>query len=95
MSECGRATAIVASHLAELGDQLAADPGTSFLRFDVQLSDGRLVFDYRVRPGISNARIGMHILAGEGIVAGLQRLREMGINGQPSATSLSPSVLQE
>ena len=68
------AVAIVASHLAELGDQFMLERTIRLLHFSVEIDEGRPRFDYRLRDGVSHARIGMHILAMEGIIDGLERL---------------------
>ncbi len=58
---------IVASHLIELGEQLAACTGIDYRYFDAREHGDRLEFDYRLHPGVSGQRLGMRVLREEGI----------------------------
>ncbi len=55
------------SHLIELRDQLTTSSQIDCRYFEANEGEGRLSFDYRLRPGISNQRLGMRVLHEEGI----------------------------
>ena len=57
----------MASHLIELGEQLAACTGIDYRYFDAREHGDRLEFDYRLHPGVSGQRLGMRVLREEGI----------------------------
>ena len=61
-------TSIVASHLGELGPRLADDPRVRFLRFEADLHGDVPRFDYLVREGVSQQRLGMTLLHQEGVL---------------------------
>jgi DNA mismatch repair ATPase MutS len=55
------------SHLIELGEQLRAVDQIDCCYFDAEEREERLRFDYLLRQGVSNQRLGMRVLREEGI----------------------------
>jgi len=66
---------ILSTHLYELGETLEKYPEINFSYFETEVSDGRLLFNYLLREGISSDRLGYLILQNEGVVKLLQDLR--------------------
>jgi DNA mismatch repair ATPase MutS len=58
---------LVASHLIELGPTLLETGSVDCCRFDASEKEGRLQFDFVLRPGISSQRFGMRVLHEEGV----------------------------
>jgi DNA mismatch repair ATPase MutS len=55
------------SHLIELSEQLSACGQIDCRYFDAEEGEERLRFDYLLRQGVSNQRLGMRVLREEGI----------------------------
>jgi DNA mismatch repair ATPase MutS len=64
---------MVSSHLIELGDGMRESGRVDCRRFEANEEDGRLRFDYVLRPGVSSQRLGMRVLREEGIFSMLDR----------------------
>ncbi len=64
---------MVSSHLIELGDGMRGSGRVDCRRFEANEADGRLHFDYVLRPGVSSQRLGMRVLREEGIFSLLER----------------------
>jgi DNA mismatch repair ATPase MutS len=58
---------IFASHLTELAEDLQAQRGVRFGHFEGEVIDGRAVYDFRLTPGVSSQRLGLHLLAEAGV----------------------------
>ncbi len=58
---------VISSHLIELEEPLAAVKSMDYWYFEAQERGSGLVFDYRVRKGISGQRLGMRVLYEEGV----------------------------
>jgi DNA mismatch repair ATPase MutS len=58
---------MVSSHLIELGEGMRMSGRVDCRRFEANEEDGRLRFDYVLRPGVSSQRLGMRVLREEGI----------------------------
>lgn len=58
---------VVSSHLFELGQTLTKYQGCCFYRFDTISNDGGIEFDYKIKDGISNTRLGLAIIEKEQI----------------------------
>ena len=58
---------LVSSHLIELGEQMTATGQVDCRHFEANEHEGRLRFDYVLRPGVSTQRLGMRVLREEGI----------------------------
>lgn len=65
---------VVASHLAELADQLSACARIRFGQMTVLFHDGAARTTFRLEPGVSRQRLGMYILEQQGIVQALASL---------------------
>jgi len=71
----------VASHLAEVVPAFIDDPRIRLLHFSADMAGERPLFDYRLREGISDQRLGMTLLRQEEVLdllersAGVSRLR--------------------
>jgi DNA mismatch repair ATPase MutS len=72
---------LFSSHLVELGEDLAHEPGIRFSCFAGELREGRAVYSYRLRDGVSDQRFGLHLLEQEGV----HRLLSGGDPGPDSA----------
>ena len=65
---------ILSTHLYEIGESLQQFPNISFNYFETIFKDDQLQFSYQLKQGISNDRLGYHILKREGVVELLQSL---------------------
>lgn len=65
---------ILSTHLYEIGEALQQFPNISFNYFETLFEDDQLRFSYQLKQGISNDRLGYHILKREGVVDLLQSL---------------------
>jgi DNA mismatch repair protein MutS len=74
-SACDRCAFLIASHIAELAEPVRRLDGVGFLHFAATLGDGRPCFDFRIRPGVSEQRLGMVILERAGVLSRLAALR--------------------
>ncbi|MFI5195078.1 MAG: DNA mismatch repair protein MutS [Chitinophagales bacterium] len=59
---------ILSTHLYEIAQELKTYPNISFKFFETNVKDNQLEFNYQLRDGISNDRIGYLILKREGVV---------------------------
>jgi DNA mismatch repair ATPase MutS len=58
---------MISSHLIELGDAMAATGQVDCRHFEATEREGRLVFDFTLRPGVSSQRLGVRVLEEEGV----------------------------
>ncbi len=65
---------ILSTHLYEIADQLKKYPNISFNYFETTVNEGQLLFNYQLKEGISNDRLGYLILKNEGVVDLLQKM---------------------
>ena len=65
---------ILSTHLYEIGEALKQYPNISFNYFETAVKDHQLIFNYQLKEGISNDRLGYLILKNEGVVDMLQKL---------------------
>jgi DNA mismatch repair protein MutS len=65
---------ILSTHLYEIGDQLKQYPNIIFNYFETAVDGDQLIFNYQLKDGISNDRLGYVILKNEGVVDMLQKL---------------------
>lgn len=65
---------ILSTHLYEIGEPLRQYPNIIFNYFETEVHGDQLVFNYQLKEGISNDRLGYHILRNEGVVEMLQKL---------------------
>lgn len=67
-------TFILSTHLYEIGEPLKQYPNIIFNYFETTATNDELVFNYQLKEGISNDRLGYLILKKEGVVKLLQQL---------------------
>ena len=60
---------IISTHIVEVAQELAANKHIRFNYLPIDMVDGKPLFDYRVREGITDDRIGLWILENEGVFA--------------------------
>jgi len=65
---------ILSTHLYEIGEPLKQFPNIIFNYFETAAKDDQLVFNYQLKDGISNDRLGYLILKNEGVVKLLEQL---------------------
>jgi DNA mismatch repair ATPase MutS len=65
---------ILSTHLYEIGEDLQQYNNIQFRYFETQVQDDQLVFNYQLKEGISNDRLGYLILKKEGVVDMLEKL---------------------
>ena len=65
---------ILSTHLYEIADGLKVHPNINFSYFETTVENDQLIFNYQLRQGISNDRIGYLILKKEGVVKMLEGL---------------------
>ena len=58
---------VISSHLIELEESLDAVAHIDYAYFEAQEHGAELAFDYRVRKGVSDQRLGMRVLHEEGV----------------------------
>lgn len=64
---------VLSTHLYEIGEGLKTYSNIIFKYFETEVRDEQLVFNYQLREGISNDRLGYLILKKEGVVDLLER----------------------
>jgi DNA mismatch repair protein MutS len=72
---------VVSSHIAEVAEGLQTIDGVELLHFRGDVEESGVRFDYRLRKGISEQRLGMYFLRQQGVLASL------GVEGPPSQTT--------
>jgi DNA mismatch repair ATPase MutS len=65
---------ILSTHLYEIGEGLRQYSNIKFYYFETHIKDDQLIFNYHLKEGISNDRLGYLILKREGVVSMLQNL---------------------
>src|SRR6476620_1439794 len=65
---------ILSTHLYEIGEALKTHPNIHFNYFETKVLNDQLSFNYQLREGISNDRLGYLILKREGVVKMLEDL---------------------
>jgi len=69
---------LVSSHLTEVAESLEPQPTVRCARFEAHELEGRLRYDFVIRPGISKQRLGVRVLEEEGVFELLARMRSRG-----------------
>jgi ABC-type branched-subunit amino acid transport system ATPase component len=67
------ALVFVASHLGEVAPAILGDRRISFLNFAADITGDEPSFDYRLREGVSEQRLGITLLRQEGVLERLER----------------------
>jgi DNA mismatch repair ATPase MutS len=75
------ALVFLASHLAEIVPEFGSDPRICQVHFAADVSGDQPRFDYRMRPGTSDQRLGMTLLRQEGVLDLLERAAVTGVCG--------------
>ena len=65
---------ILSTHLYEIGDSLKDYPNINFKYFETNVADEVLSFNYKLKDGISNDRLGYLILKREKVIELLEKL---------------------
>lgn len=65
---------ILSTHLYEIGEDLKKYDNIQFRYFETKAEEGQLIFNYQLKKGISNDRLGYLILVNEGVVKMLEQL---------------------
>ena len=65
---------ILSTHLYEIGEELKQYPNISFKYFETSVTDDQLDFNYQLKDGISNDRLGYLILKREKVIELLEKL---------------------
>jgi DNA mismatch repair ATPase MutS len=65
---------ILSTHLYEIGEELKQYPNIQFRYFETEVKDELLYFNYALKEGISNDRLGYLILKREKVVDMLEKL---------------------
>ncbi|MEO6218814.1 MAG: DNA mismatch repair protein MutS [Ginsengibacter sp.] len=65
---------ILSTHLYEIGEELRHYPNIDFKYFETNVKDDQLTFNYKLKDGISNDRIGYLILKREKVLELLEKL---------------------
>lgn len=65
---------ILSTHLYEIGEDLRKYPNITFNYFETMVTGDQLKFNYQLKNGISNDRLGYLILKNEGVVDMLKKL---------------------
>lgn len=65
---------ILSTHLYEIAEPLKKHPNISFNYFETMVTNDQLLFNYQLKKGISNDRLGYLILKNEGVVEMLRKL---------------------
>lgn len=66
---------ILSTHLYEIAENLQQYPNIFFYYFETNIEDGRLVFNYNLKRGISQDKLGYLILKNEGVVDLLDKIK--------------------
>ena len=75
LAEADDSVFLVSSHLTEVAESLEPLSSVQCARFEAREQDGRLQYDFRLRPGISKQRLGVRVLEEEGVFELLARMR--------------------
>jgi DNA mismatch repair protein MutS len=78
------ALTLVASHVGEVVPTILADPRIAFFYFAADATSDPPRFDYRLREGVSDQRLGMTLLRQEGV---LERLERSGKSDRVTSTA--------
>ncbi|MEO6813970.1 MAG: DNA mismatch repair protein MutS, partial [Ginsengibacter sp.] len=65
---------ILSTHLYEISDHLKSYPNIDFKYFETKVVHEKLIFNYQLRDGVSNDRLGYLILKNEKVIELLERL---------------------
>lgn len=66
---------ILSTHLYEIADDLKKHANIQFKYFETSISNEKLIFNYHLKNGVSNDRVGYLILKREGVIDMLEKLK--------------------
>jgi DNA mismatch repair ATPase MutS len=69
-----RSLFILSTHLYQIGENLKGYPNIDFKYFETEVTDGNLIFNYQLKDGVSNDRLGYLILKKEKVIELLEEL---------------------
>lgn len=69
-----RSLFILSTHLYEISENLKTYPNIDFKYFETEVTDDRLIFNYQLKNGVSNDRLGYLILKNENVIDLLEKL---------------------
>lgn len=69
-----RSLFILSTHLYQIGENLKGYPNIDFKYFETEVTDGNLIFNYQLKDGVSNDRLGYLILKKEKVIELLEGL---------------------
>jgi len=75
-SRARRSGFVFASHLTELAEDLQEEASVRFVHFDGEVENGRARYEFRLKPGVSSQRLGLHLLRQEGVPDLLAAIQE-------------------
>ena len=67
LSKWKRSLFLLSSHLLELGNELKKEESIRFMYFNSEVLEGKPIFNYKIKEGLSDERLGMLILENEGV----------------------------
>lgn len=67
---------IISSHIVEVAEELKKGEGIRFGYFEVKEEDGAHAYTYQLKEGITNLRLGMHIINQEGLIDYINKISE-------------------
>jgi DNA mismatch repair ATPase MutS len=66
--EWRQSTFILSSHLSEVESQIKHFPEVVFFFFESEMQNGKPLFNYKIKEGVSDTRLGLTIIENEGIM---------------------------
>jgi DNA mismatch repair ATPase MutS len=69
-----RSLFILSTHLYEISENLKGYPNIDFKYFETEVTDDKLIFNYQLKNGVSNDRLGYLILKKENVIDLLEKL---------------------
>ena len=69
-----RSLFILSTHLYEISENLKDYPNIDFKYFETEVTEDKLIFNYRLKNGVSNDRLGYLILKKENVIELLENL---------------------
>ena len=68
-------TFYISTHITEIAEKISKLSNIQFKYFDSKLIDNKPIYEYKLENGVSNERLGMHILRNENIIKILDSIR--------------------
>lgn len=72
-----KSTFCISTHITEVAEKLNDHPNIEFKYFDSELIDGKAVYEYKLKNGVSHERLGMHIVKNENIIEILNSISDI------------------